>query len=524
MSKNTPYRSPKFSDTTTRAPTFPRMHWLFGLCLACLLFGSYINLSNIKTTDTRHNLTSDRRTIDVQFNYVKRDGSPAFPADSLEPMHPDHSVIMPQAASPVSPADKIAQHTPALPTPETHKLAPSSTKANLTAAQPLDSYQPESEPNINSVRSTVKPGDSLYKIFSRLGLSQRTLEKIVTSYNDPASPLKYIYPGQIIDFEIEADTQRLRSFAFDKDKLTKVVITRDSEGNFSITERSRTLAVDTRYAQGGIQGAFYLAAKRAGLTDKTILEFADIFAWDIDFTLDIRQNDRFEVYYERNHLDDGTTEAGRILAARFFNRNKWITAIAFTDPSGHTSYYTPVGNNVRKAFLRSPVDFARISSHFNLRRRHPVLHTIRAHKGVDYAAKRGTPIKATGDGKVIFKGRKGGYGKVVILQHGKKYSTLYAHLQGYAKSLKTGKRVRQGEVIGFIGSSGLATGPHLHYEFRVNNVHKNPLTVKFPNAAPISKKYRDAFETTAAERLGLMAKYKQQSTIARQTASGPPEG
>ncbi|MEJ2756707.1 MAG: M23 family metallopeptidase, partial [Gammaproteobacteria bacterium] len=189
-----------------------------------------------------------------------------------------------------------------------------------------------------------------------------------------------------------------------------------------------------------------------------------------------------------------------------------------------TSYYTPEGNNVRKAFLRSPVDFARISSHFNLQRKHPVLHTIRAHKGVDYAAKRGTPVKATGDGKVIFKGRKGGYGRVVILQHGQKYSTLYAHLQGFAKQISVGDRVRQSQVIGFIGSSGLATGPHLHYEFRVNNVHKNPLTVKFPNAAPVSKAYRASFEKTARTRLAQIDKLLQ-TTVARSAdATSLPDG
>ncbi|MEJ2682385.1 MAG: peptidoglycan DD-metalloendopeptidase family protein [Gammaproteobacteria bacterium] len=374
------------------------------------------------------------------------------------------------------------------------------------------------------IQSTVQSGDSLFKIFARLGLSHATLNKIIATYDDPASPLKYIYPGQTIDFTVEPDSNALVSFAFDKDRLTKVIISRNEDGDFSIREQSRTVSIETAFAEGHIEGAFYLAAKKAGLSDKTILQFADIFAWDLDFTQDIRENDSFQVVYERNHLDDGTIEPGRILTARFVNRSKPITAIAFTDPSGKTSYYTPEGNNVRKAFLRSPVDFARISSHFNLQRKHPVLHTIRAHKGVDYAAKRGTPVKATGDGKVIFKGRKGGYGRVVILQHGQKYSTLYAHLQGFAKQISVGDRVRQSQVIGFIGSSGLATGPHLHYEFRVNNVHKNPLTVKFPNAAPVSKAYRASFEKTARTRLAQIDKLLQ-TTVARSAdATSLPDG
>lgn len=522
MGSNGTQQIPNFSDLAPTTQIFPRMHWIFGLCLACLLFGAYLSFATFGPDEKKVSATDRHTNRNVQFSYLKRDGSLAFPEKKQLLSTPKQTN---QSTPAIIPDTTKNEHsTPAIPDPEPHRLMPIKPQADHGSANLHANSSAQQLPGISTVQSTVKPGDSLFKIFSRLGLSQNTLEKIVASYNDPASPLKYIYPGQVIDFEIDTDTQTLHSFAFDKDKLTKVVIARDSEGNFSITERSKTLQVDTRYAQGDIQDAFYLAAKRAGLGDKTILEFADIFAWDVDFSLDIRQNDRFEVYYERNHLEDGSIEPGRILAARFFNRNKWITAIAFTDPSGHTSYYTPKGNNVRKAFLRSPVDFARISSHFNLRRRHPVLHTIRAHKGVDYAAKRGTPIKATGDGKVFFKGRKGGYGRVVILQHGKKYSTLYAHLQGYAKSLKQGQRVRQGEVIGFIGSSGLATGPHLHYEFRVNNVHKNPLTVKFPNAAPIAKKYRAQFDATASERLNLMAKLKQQSTLASQSTPASTGG
>lgn len=501
---------------------FPRMHWVFALCLGCLLFGIYLSFMMFDSSQEQR--TSEKTQERVQFSYIKRDGSDAFPRSADNGTDRSHTDTSATAPLPIPNTERTANITPAIPAPETHRLSPSHMPEPSIHETSAAAILADKATQTSIIQSTVKPGDSLFKIFSRLGLSQNTLEKIVASYNDPASPLKYIYPGQVIDFEIEAETNILHSFAFDKDKLTKVVIARDENGNFSITERSRTLKVDTQYAQGTIEDAFYLAAKRAGLKDKTILEFADIFAWDIDFSLDIRQNDQFEVYYERNHLEDGTTIPGRILAARFNNRNKWITAIAFTDPTGRTSYYTPEGDNVRKAFLRSPVDFARISSHFNLSRRHPVLHTIRAHKGVDYAAKRGTPIKATGDGKVLFKGRKGGYGRVVILQHGQKYNTLYAHLEGYAKSLTLGKRVRQGEIIGFIGSSGLATGPHLHYEFRVNNVHKNPLTVKFPNAAPISAKYRTQFDATATKLLNIMAQQKKQTTLAQKEASNLPEG
>jgi murein DD-endopeptidase MepM/ murein hydrolase activator NlpD len=185
---------------------------------------------------------------------------------------------------------------------------------------------------------------------------------------------------------------------------------------------------------------------------------------------------------------------GRILAAEFTNRGENYRAVLFTDPDGQSQYYSPDGASMRKAFLRSPVDFRRISSTFQRERFHPVLGKKRPHKGVDYAAATGTPIKAAGDGKVIFRGQKGGYGNVVILQHGGKYSTLYGHMSKFKQGVSNGSRVKQGQIIGYVGQSGMATGPHLHYEFRVDGVHRNPLTVKFPDAAPIPKEYKTAFQ------------------------------
>ena len=190
-----------------------------------------------------------------------------------------------------------------------------------------------------------------------------------------------------------------------------------------------------------------------------IMELANIFGWDIDFILDIRNGDTFNLVYEELYLNGEKLSTGKIVAATFNNQGRELKAVLYKDKAGNNNYFTPDGHSMRKAFLRSPIDFARISSHFNLRRKHPVLHTIRAHKGTDYAAARGTPIKATGDGKVVHSARKGGYGKTVIIQHGQKFSTLYAHMTKYAKGVRRGAKVKQGQIIGYVGSCLLYTSP-----------------------------------------------------------------
>ncbi len=409
----------------------------------------------------------------VQFDFVKPDGTPA----------------------PIS-ANEPATHTQQAQENQAHLTTEADTKSSKKEQAELNITR-STPKKLSTISVTVQQGDNLFKIFQDHSLTPNTLHKITNSYKDPASPLRYIYPGQEITFTLDSSTKDVISLSFDKSPLTRVVIAKNNAGDYKATEHSKTIDTIQAHASGIIEDSFYTSAKRAHLSDKTIMEFADIFAWDVDFTLDLRTGDSFEVLYEQNRLNNNRLLPGKILGARFTNQNRTITAIAYTHPDGRTSYYTPDGKNIRKAFLRSPVSFARISSHFNLRRKHPILHSIRAHKGVDYAARRGTPIKATGDGKIIHAKRKGGYGRTVIIQHGQRYSTLYAHLQGYAKNIKKGKKVKQGDVIGYIGSSGLATGPHLHYEFRVNGIHKNPLKVKFPDAEPIQTKYRQAFNAVS---------------------------
>ena len=270
----------------------------------------------------------------------------------------------------------------------------------------------------------------------------------------------------------------------------------------------RPVEIRKRHAYGVIDTSLFESAAAAGLSDKVIMNVAGIFAWDVDFVLDIRGGDNYYVLYEEIWQDGEFVTDGEIIAAEFNNNGRKIQAIRFKDKNNRADYFTPEGNSVRKAFIRAPVDFTRISSNFNPRRRHPILNTIRAHRGVDYAAPRGTPIKASGDGKVVFRGTKSGYGKTVILQHGGNITTLYAHMSGFAAKARIGSRVRQGQTIGYVGATGLATANHLHYEYRINGVHRNPRTVDLPDAEPIADEYRERFFTEAAPILEELEKFK----------------
>ena len=341
----------------------------------------------------------------------------------------------------------------------------------------------------------VKRGDNLSLIFKRRGLSARQLQQILSLGEEPRRILKRLYPGDVLRLNIDAEG-RLQQLVYDYDDTRTLEITRQGEA-FSARLIEREAERRISHASGIINDSLFLAAQRAGLSDNITMELAAIFGWDIDFSLDIREGDSFTVIYEELYLDGEKLRDGEILAAEFINRGKVHRAIRFTDAGGRTDYYSPDGRSMRKAFLRSPVAFTRVSSRFSLGRRHPILNKIRAHKGVDYAAPRGTPVKATGDGRIVHRGTKGGYGKTVIIEHGSRYHTLYAHLSRYARGIRSGRRVRQGQVIGYVGSTGLATGPHLHYEFRVNGVHRNPLTVRLPDAAPLPRRYLAEFTASA---------------------------
>lgn len=368
------------------------------------------------------------------------------------------------------------------------------------------------KPVENWDKFSIKSGDTLSTLFAKAGFNDKIMYEVLFS-NKKNKSLSNIYPGEELSFLRDAQNQ-LSKVKHTKSRLESTIFSRQADGKFSKSEHTRDPEIHTAYSEGTIESSLFLAGQKAGLSQAQIMELANIFGWDVDFVLDIRSGDHFSLVYEELYLDGEKYKNGRILAASFTNQGRKIDAVLYHQPDGISNYYTPEGKSMRKAFIRTPVDFARISSHFNLKRKHPVLHKIRAHRGTDYAASRGTPIKAAGDGKIVHAGRKGGYGKTVIIQHGQKITTLYAHMSKYAKGMRSGKRVKQGQVIGYIGSTGLASGPHLHYEFRVNGVHKNPVKVKLPHANPVPSKQMAAFKEQTGVYLAQLSTFKDSFQVA----------
>lgn len=343
-------------------------------------------------------------------------------------------------------------------------------------------------------RVTVNSGDSLYLIFKRLGLSQRDLA-LMTGLKPLKRKLARIAPGQEIELYVDTES-RLTRLVHRLDRLRSLNIFRDGDA-FAFEEIVEPPEVAIATATGVIDTSLFEAGQEAGLSDRLIMQMAEIFAWDIDFVFDIRAGDRFALVFEEQFKDGEKIGEGPIVAAEFTNRDRRVRAVRYDDPKGRIAYFSPDGRSMRKAFLRTPVNFTRISSRFSSSRKHPILHKVRAHRGVDYAAPTGTAVKASGDGRVVFAGRKGGYGRTIVLRHGPVYTTLYAHLSRFSKGIRPGKRVEQGQTIGYVGSTGLSTGPHLHYEFRVQGVHRDPLRVKLPQAAPLPEEYMDDFQSRA---------------------------
>lgn len=357
----------------------------------------------------------------------------------------------------------------------------------------------------------IKSGDSLSILFQRAGLNDGAIYELFNTSPD-SRELRRIMPGQTIGFSINEEG-KLEQLTYIKNELTSLEFTRTDKG-FSSKKIEREPEIRTAFRHATITSSLFMAGKNAGMSNSMVMELANIFAWDIDFAQDIRRGDQFKVMFEEKFIDGKKIGNGAILAVEFINQGKKHAAVRYTDREGYTNYYTPAGESMRKAFLRMPVDFARISSHFNLNRRHPVLHTIRAHKGTDYAAPRGTPIKAAGDGKVVHAAPKGGYGNTVIIQHGQGYQTLYAHMHNFARNIKAGSRVRQGDIIGYVGTTGLSTGPHLHYEFHVNGVPKNPLTIDLPKTVAIDKAEKPNFLARTRTIVAQLDQYQTPTQIA----------
>jgi murein DD-endopeptidase MepM/ murein hydrolase activator NlpD len=339
-------------------------------------------------------------------------------------------------------------------------------------------------------------GDTFAALLERLGIDQSDIELLRRS---PALVLRALRPGAIVQARSSAEgLLRSLSFISGRDQLTTVE--REGDG-FVVSEQQAPLSRRVLMKSAQVRSSLFAATDAADIPDTVAAQLAEVFAGDIDFHRDLRQGDRLSVVYETFSYKGREVKSGRVLAAEFMNQSRSFRALWYSEGEGAAriaGYYTPEGKSLRKAFLRSPLEFSRISSGFGLRM-HPIQQRWRQHTGVDYAAPEGTRVKATADGFVEFFGQQSGYGNVIQLRHSSGYTTWYAHLSGFAKGLRRGARVSQGELIGFVGQTGWATGPHLHYEFRVNNQFRNPLALAVPAAHPLPEDKAQSFREQARE-------------------------
>jgi murein DD-endopeptidase MepM/ murein hydrolase activator NlpD len=353
---------------------------------------------------------------------------------------------------------------------------------------------------LSTINVIVHPNDTLDAIFRRLKLSLTDLASL-RGLPGLKARLDSLRPGESLrlmhrDGSLFGFERRLN-----EEQTLKVV--RDASG-LKANVLENPLDSRPRTVRAVITSSLFEAVEAAGGHDQTAVALADIFGWDIDFVLDIQPGDSFVVTYQELYQDGAYVKDGPILAASFTNQGRTYRAVRYVDPNGNAHYYTPDGRSMHKAFLRAPVEFTRISSKFNSARLHPILNLIRAHKGIDYAAPIGTPVRAAGDGRIRWAGPKGGYGNLIEIEHAHNIVTVYGHLSRFAKGIHVGEHVTQGSVIAYVGMTGLATGPHLHYEYRVNGVFKNPQTVSLPDAEPIDARWRADFEARTAPLLASL--------------------
>ncbi len=373
-----------------------------------------------------------------------------------------------------------------------------------TASGSEQESSPRQPSRAHSKSVTIKSGDTLSGIFKREGLSARDVF-LVTQDKTAEQYLRNIRPGKQLTFELD-EQNLLQALHYEVAINETLQVKRQNEA-FKAELISRPIETRQAFASGIIQDSLYQAGKQAGLTDNLIVKLANIFGWDIDFVLDVRKNDSFALIYEEQYLDGELIGHGDILVAQFVNQGDIFRAVRYIDNEGNDNFYTPDGKSMRKAFLRAPLNFMYISSNFKPRRFHPILKRWKAHRGIDYRAPTGTPVFAAGDGKVIASSYNKYNGKYIFIQHGNNIVTKYLHLS--RRSVGHGKRVRQGQVIGYVGATGLAEAPHLHYEFVVNGVHRNPRTVQLPEAKPVDKNERSRFEQQTAPLLASLETHEK---------------
>ena len=348
----------------------------------------------------------------------------------------------------------------------------------------------------------VKNGENLSIIFEDYKVPLNTAYRIFRL--DEKKLLSKIRPGDKMRFTYL--DENIISIEIGKNPINSLLI--NLNDGISISEINKEVELIQSFKSGIIKTSFYEAALESDIPDSVIMDFAYIFGWDVDFVFDIREGDSFYLIYETPYSDGEKIKNGDIVAAKFINNGKIYKANRFYTSTNKKEFFDDEGNNLQKAFLRAPLDFAYISSHFNPNRMHPVLHTLRAHNGTDYAAKRGSPVRTTGNGTIKYVGRRNGCGNEIVIQHTNDYSTRYCHLDKFQSGIKKGKKVLQGETIGYVGSTGLATGPHLHYEFKIGNKHIDPVKLKLPSAEPISNNLKSDFDTLVNNNKLMLSKLK----------------
>jgi murein DD-endopeptidase MepM/ murein hydrolase activator NlpD len=459
----------------------------------------------------------------------ERSPSAALPADDtvpaatertrLEVAHAPPPPLAMAAALPAQPTAIDAAH--ALPEGRYDDVLPDGAATSI-----LDESSAEPYPNTTIAASGTDPlewkehvvssGDTLSAIFSQLEIHSH-LQPIL-ALGDEARDLQRLFPGE----RLRAGTREgdLETLIYEPRGDHYIEITRAGEGGEFVAQRQEhELESQRRITHAEIRQSLFLDGSRAGLSDAMLIQIADIFGWDIDFAWDIRQGDHLIVMYDQIFKDGEYLRDGPVLAAEFQNRGRTLHALRFAPEGGDADYFTPDGESMRQAFIRTPVDVGRISSNFGPRK-HPVLGYNRQHQGVDYAAPTGTPIRAAGNGRIVHRGTRGGYGKTVIIDHGNNYRTLYAHMNGYRSGHSVGSRVRQGEIIGYVGMTGLATGPHLHYEFHVRERPVNPVTVDLPRAESLPRKHMEAFREETASLLAAIETLRETQLAEGATGAG----
>ena len=375
---------------------------------------------------------------------------------------------------------------------------------------PQRQLSPESRPTIGDTWQTfvIESGDNLSEIFFNVGLTDQDLFRVLGS-SDEAQILNRIYPGYELGFLV-SNSGELDKLQVLKNPLEGFIFIRE-EGGYKVEQIAKEAQILPTFKVGIIEDSLFLAGQKEQIPAAHLMEMANIFGGVIDFILDPRQGDSFGILYDEKYLNGAFVGHNDILVTQFINQGRTFTAIRYINKDGELGYYSPEGESMRKAFLRNPLDVFRISSNFNPRRRHPILNTIRAHKGTDYAAPTGTPIRATSDGRITRASRYGSFGNLVTIKHSGGFETKYAHLSRFASGISRGDRVKQGEVIGYVGSTGGATGPHLHYEFLVNGIHQNPRTIldKLPKAESIHPDEMALFSEQAEKLLGQFDELKE---------------